>query len=233
MCKRPCSNDDYLPTFNRPNVTLVDVSATKGVERHHREGHRRQRRRVRGRLHHLRQRLRDHHRAQPPLRHRRDRRAATASRSTTTGRDGYKTLHGMTTRGFPNQFFTGFTQGGIIGEHRGDLRAAGRAHRLHHRRGAEARRHHGRAQRRRRRTSGSRPFGRPRSTTRRSTPSARRATTTTKAAGAERASVSHLGEPYAPGFYAFERPAARVARQGRPGRVWSWAGELDATRHPC
>ena len=33
MCKRPCSNDDYLPTFNRPNVTLVDVSETKGVER--------------------------------------------------------------------------------------------------------------------------------------------------------------------------------------------------------
>ncbi len=28
-------------------------------------------------------------------------------------RDGYKTLHGMTSRGFPNQFFTGFTQVGI------------------------------------------------------------------------------------------------------------------------
>jgi cyclohexanone monooxygenase len=27
--------------------------------------------------------------------------------------DGYQTLHGMTTRGFPNQFFTGFTQVGI------------------------------------------------------------------------------------------------------------------------
>src|SRR5262249_52033667 len=33
MCKRPCSNDDYLPTFNRPNVTLVDVSGAQGVER--------------------------------------------------------------------------------------------------------------------------------------------------------------------------------------------------------
>ena len=39
------------------------------------------------------------------------------------GRDGlslfdywqndYKTLHGMTSRGFPNQFFTGFIQGGV------------------------------------------------------------------------------------------------------------------------
>src|SRR3546814_19930144 len=33
FCKRPCFNDDYLPTFARPNVTLVDVSGTRGVER--------------------------------------------------------------------------------------------------------------------------------------------------------------------------------------------------------
>ncbi len=33
FCKRPTFNDDYLPTFNRPNVTLVDTSASKGVER--------------------------------------------------------------------------------------------------------------------------------------------------------------------------------------------------------
>src|SRR5271154_235727 len=32
-CKRPTFNDEYLPTFNRPNVTLVDVSQNKGVER--------------------------------------------------------------------------------------------------------------------------------------------------------------------------------------------------------
>jgi len=25
-CKRPCFSDDYLPTFNRPNVTLVDTA---------------------------------------------------------------------------------------------------------------------------------------------------------------------------------------------------------------
>ncbi len=31
-CKRPCFNDEYLPTFNRPNVTLVDTGG-KGVER--------------------------------------------------------------------------------------------------------------------------------------------------------------------------------------------------------
>jgi len=32
LCKRPCFHDDYLPTFNRPNVTLVDTEG-KGVDR--------------------------------------------------------------------------------------------------------------------------------------------------------------------------------------------------------
>jgi len=33
FCKRPCFSDEYLPTFNRPNVTLVDTSDCGGVER--------------------------------------------------------------------------------------------------------------------------------------------------------------------------------------------------------
>jgi len=32
FCKRPCFHDEYLQTFNRPNVTLVDTQG-KGVER--------------------------------------------------------------------------------------------------------------------------------------------------------------------------------------------------------
>jgi cation diffusion facilitator CzcD-associated flavoprotein CzcO len=32
FCKRPCFHDDYLPTFNRPNVTLVDTQG-QGVDR--------------------------------------------------------------------------------------------------------------------------------------------------------------------------------------------------------
>jgi cyclohexanone monooxygenase len=32
FCKRPCFHDEYLQTFNRPNVTLVDTNG-KGVER--------------------------------------------------------------------------------------------------------------------------------------------------------------------------------------------------------
>lgn len=31
FCKRPCFHDDYLPTFNRPNVTLVDTHG-RGVD---------------------------------------------------------------------------------------------------------------------------------------------------------------------------------------------------------
>ena len=33
FCKRPTFNDHYLPTFNRRNVTLVDTSPSKGVEK--------------------------------------------------------------------------------------------------------------------------------------------------------------------------------------------------------
>ena len=33
FCKRPTFNDEYLDTFNRPNVHLIDVSESKGVDR--------------------------------------------------------------------------------------------------------------------------------------------------------------------------------------------------------
>ncbi|HXK22887.1 MAG TPA: NAD(P)/FAD-dependent oxidoreductase [Myxococcota bacterium] len=113
MCKRPCSNDDYLPTFNRPNVTLVDVSASRGVERMTAKG------------------LVAEGVEYPvdcvvfasgfeisP----RDQRAGWGI-EVIEGRNrvslydhwahGYKTFHGMTSHGFPNQFFTGFTQGAV------------------------------------------------------------------------------------------------------------------------
>ncbi len=38
FCKRPTFNDEYLPTFNRPNVTLVDTSETAGVQQITRTG---------------------------------------------------------------------------------------------------------------------------------------------------------------------------------------------------
>lgn len=112
LCKRPCSNDDYLSTFNRPNVTLVDVSESKGVER-----------------------ITDTGIVANGVEYEVDCIIFASGFEITTeisrryaidtieGRDGlslydhwhdgYKTLHGMSSHGFPNQFFTGFTQVGI------------------------------------------------------------------------------------------------------------------------
>ncbi|SFE43380.1 flavin-containing monooxygenase [Streptomyces mirabilis] len=112
LCKRPCFNDEYLPTFNRPNVTLVDVSDTKGVERITEKG------------------IIAH-----GVEHEVDCVIFASGFEITTdldrrlgirpfaGRDGlslydhwakgYRTLHGVMSHGFPNQFFTGFLQGGV------------------------------------------------------------------------------------------------------------------------
>ena len=109
FCKRPCFNDDYLPTFNRPNVTLVDT-AGKGVERVTPAGvvvdgteypvdcivfatgfevgtdyERRAGFRVVGR----------------------DGRTLTEKWAT----DGMRTLHGMHSHGYPNLFVMGMSQG--------------------------------------------------------------------------------------------------------------------------
>jgi cyclohexanone monooxygenase len=114
MCKRPCSNDEYLTTFNRPNVTLVDVSECKGVER-----------------------ATDKGLVANGVEYEVDciiwasgfeitteisRRYAIDVIEGRDGlslfehwRDGYKSLHGITSAGFPNQFFTGFIQGGVSG----------------------------------------------------------------------------------------------------------------------
>jgi cyclohexanone monooxygenase len=112
LCKRPCSNDDYYATFNRPNVTLIDVSATRGVERMTEKGF------VAGGV--------DYEvdcimfasgfEVTSDL-HRRWGLDAIDGRGGRSLYDhwagGLKTLHGMTTHGFPNQFFTGFTQAGV------------------------------------------------------------------------------------------------------------------------
>ena len=112
LCKRPCSNDDYLPTFNRPNVTLVDVSASKGVQRATENGL-----------------------VANGIEYEVDCIIYASGFEITTDisrrysietiegrggvslfdywRDGFRTFHGMTSRGFPNQFFTGFTQVGV------------------------------------------------------------------------------------------------------------------------
>jgi cyclohexanone monooxygenase len=112
MCKRPCSSEEYLAAFNRPNVTLVDVSESKGVERLTPTGI-----------------------VANGVEYEVDcvifasgfeisteisRRFAMDAVEGRNGlslfdnwKDSYKTLHGITSRGFPNQFFTGFIQGGV------------------------------------------------------------------------------------------------------------------------
>ncbi|GAA3725439.1 flavin-containing monooxygenase [Gordonia hankookensis] len=112
MCKRPVFNDEYLPTFNRPNVTLVDVSETKGVERITEKGV-----------------------VANGVEYEVDCIVFASGFEITTaldrqfdikpfaGRDGvslydhwgkgFRTLHGVMAHGFPNHFATGFVQGGV------------------------------------------------------------------------------------------------------------------------
>jgi cation diffusion facilitator CzcD-associated flavoprotein CzcO len=110
FCKRPCFHDEYLPTFNRPNVELIDTEG-KGVDRITPTGivangveyevdciifatgfevgttyTRRAGYDIVGRNG---QTLSEH------------------------WEDGLRTLHGMQTHGFPNCFFMGFTQGAV------------------------------------------------------------------------------------------------------------------------
>ena len=107
FCKRPCFHDEYLPTYNRPNVTLVDTDG-RGVERLTENGVV-----VDGTEYELDCLI-----------------FATGFEVGTTytrragydivGRDGMslsqkwseglRTLHGLQTNGFPNCFFLGFTQ---------------------------------------------------------------------------------------------------------------------------
>jgi cyclohexanone monooxygenase len=112
MCKRPCSSEEYLSAFNRPNVTLIDVSESKGVERLTEKGV------VAGGV---------EYEVDCVIFASGFEISTEISRryaiDAIEGRDGlslfdywqndYKTLHGITSRGFPNQFFTGFIQGGV------------------------------------------------------------------------------------------------------------------------
>jgi len=112
LCKRPLSNDDYLATFNRPNVTLVDVSQAKGIERITPKGV------VANGVEYPVDCIvyASGFEISTELRRRygieriegRDGLSLYAHWG-----DGFRTLHGMTTHGFPNLFFTGFTQGGV------------------------------------------------------------------------------------------------------------------------
>ncbi len=111
FCKRPTFNDEYLATFNRPNVELVDVSDSKGVERITETGVV-----ANGKLYEVDCII-----------------YATGFEITTSahrrvdfdtiGRggeslyqhwaNGYRTLHGLSSHGFPNWFTIGINQNGL------------------------------------------------------------------------------------------------------------------------
>jgi len=112
LCKRPCFSDEYLPTFNRPNVTLVDVSDTKGVERIT----------ARGIIAHGVEHEVDCiiFASGFEITTELDRRLGIQPFADRDGQSlydhwakGYRTLHGILSHGFPNLFWTGFIQGGV------------------------------------------------------------------------------------------------------------------------
>jgi cation diffusion facilitator CzcD-associated flavoprotein CzcO len=115
-CKRPCFNDDYLPTFNRSNVTLVDVSSSKGVERITEKGL------VANGVEYEVECI--IYASGFEVTHDLKRRYGIEA---IEGRDGlslydhwaegYRTYHGMMSHGFPNIFFTGYTQSAISAPH--------------------------------------------------------------------------------------------------------------------
>jgi cation diffusion facilitator CzcD-associated flavoprotein CzcO len=114
LCKRPLSNDDFYPTFNRPNVKLIDVSGTRGLERMTEKGF------VANGVEYPIDCMifASGFEVSSDL----DRRWGIDVVEGRGGQsiykhwaNGPKTLHGVMTHGFPNQFYTGYIQGGLNG----------------------------------------------------------------------------------------------------------------------
>ena len=112
QCKRPTSNDDFYDTFNRPNVELIDVSESQGVERLTENGFV-----ANGKEYEVDCIMfASGYEVTSDL----DRRWGF---EVFAGRDGfsmydnwngsYKTFHGVMTHGFPNLFVIGLNQGGL------------------------------------------------------------------------------------------------------------------------
>ena len=112
LCKRPLSSDEYYPTFNRPNVDLIDVSDTKGVERITGKGFVANGKEIEvdciifasG------------FEATSDLERRWGMKVVEGRNGVSIydhWRDGPLTLHGTMTHGFPNQFYIGYIQGAL------------------------------------------------------------------------------------------------------------------------
>jgi cyclohexanone monooxygenase len=111
FCKRPTFNDEYLATFSRDNVELIDVSETKGVEQ-----------------------ITEHAVVANGVAYEVDCIIYSTGFEITTSahrrvdfetigrdglslrdhwRDGFRTLHGLSSHGFPNWFTIGINQNGF------------------------------------------------------------------------------------------------------------------------
>lgn len=116
FCKRPCFHDEYLPTFNRPNVELIDTDG-QGVERITEDGFV-----VAGK----------DYKADCIIYATGYEVGATYSRSLASypiigdkglnmkddwAEDGAKTFHGMNMHGFPNLYGVSVTQGAFTANH--------------------------------------------------------------------------------------------------------------------
>jgi cation diffusion facilitator CzcD-associated flavoprotein CzcO len=114
MCKRPLSSDEFYEAFNRDNVTLLDVSDSKGLETMTEKGFV-----VAGQEYGIDCMIfASGFEVTSSL----DRRWGIPTFTGKGGesiydhwRDGPKTLHGVMTHGFPNQYYVGYIQGGANG----------------------------------------------------------------------------------------------------------------------
>ncbi|MEZ5742973.1 MAG: NAD(P)/FAD-dependent oxidoreductase [Sphingomonadaceae bacterium] len=114
LCKRPVSNNEYYPTFNQPNVDLIDVSETQGLEAMTEKGfvHNGEEYEIDCMI------FASGFEVTSDLKRR-------WGIDTVEGRDGVSlydywadgplTLHGIMAHNFPNMFYTGYVQGGLNG----------------------------------------------------------------------------------------------------------------------
>ncbi|MBK7125254.1 MAG: NAD(P)/FAD-dependent oxidoreductase [Dehalococcoidia bacterium] len=109
FCKRPCFHDEYLPTFNRPNVTLVNTDG-KGIDRITEKGVV-----ANGQEYEVDCIIyASGFEVGTPLERRAGYEVYGKGGLTLSDKwkDGVATLHGMQTRGFPNCFIVGLAQVG-------------------------------------------------------------------------------------------------------------------------
>jgi cation diffusion facilitator CzcD-associated flavoprotein CzcO len=114
MCKRPLSNNDYYDTFNRPNVKLIDVSLTAGLEAMTEKGfiHEGQEYEIDCMI------FASGFEVSGDLKRRWGIEKIVGREGVSIydyWADGPLTLNGTMAHNFPNMFFTGYVQGGLNG----------------------------------------------------------------------------------------------------------------------